>query len=72
MRNTETGTHISYLEHQGKYNGILSWLLTTDHKRIGLMYLIRLWYSFLSRHLGVLMRIELIAPGRDNNGSADL
>jgi len=39
MSNNETGNHISYLRHQGKYRGILSWLLSTDHKKIGLMYL---------------------------------
>ncbi len=28
-------THTSYLDEK---TGILSWLLTTDHKRIGLLY----------------------------------
>ncbi|MBK7979493.1 MAG: cytochrome c oxidase subunit I [Ignavibacteriae bacterium] len=48
-----------------KANGILSWLLSTDHKRIGLMYLIAISiFFFTGAILGVLMRLELIAPGR--------
>ena len=29
----------SYLEYKGKHKGIFSWILSTDHKRIGLLYL---------------------------------
>jgi len=48
-----------------KYSGILSWLLTTDHKRIGLMYLVSIMFFFLvGVILGVLMRLELLTPGR--------
>jgi cytochrome c oxidase subunit 1 len=65
MSNSETGTHISYLQYQGKYKGIMSWLLTTDHKKIGLMYLYCIIvFFFVAAILGVLMRIELIAPGQ--------
>jgi cytochrome c oxidase subunit I len=64
MSNSETGSHISYLQHQGKYKGILSWLLTTDHKKIGLLYLYCIIvFFFIAAFLGLLMRIELIAPG---------
>ena len=28
----------NYLEYQGKHKGLLGWLTTTDHKRIGLLY----------------------------------
>jgi len=64
MTNTETGSHVSYLEYQGKYKGLLSWLLTTDHKRIGLLYLYCIVvFFFVAAILGMLMRIELIAPG---------
>ena len=56
----------SFYDVETKYKGILSWILTTDHKRIGLLY----FYSILSFFLvgvvlGVLMRLELINPGRD-------
>ncbi len=64
MSNSETGSHVSYLEYKGKYKGILSWLLTTDHKKIGLLYLYCVVvFFFVAAILGVLMRIELIAPG---------
>lgn len=44
--------------------GIRSWLFTLDHKRIGLMYLYAIISFFLvGALLGVLMRLELIAPG---------
>ena len=54
-----------YEESTNKYSGILSWLLTKDHKRIGLMYLGTIIAFFLvGVTLGILMRLELIAPGR--------
>lgn len=44
--------------------GIKSWLFTLDHKRIGLMYLYAiLSFFFVGVVLGLLMRLELIAPG---------
>src|SRR5512145_1647726 len=54
----------SYLEPQGKYKGILGWILSTDHKRIGLLYLYAIMSFFLIGALiGVLMRLELLHPG---------
>ena len=65
MTDSESGTYINYLQHKGKYGGILSWLLTTDHKKIGLMYLYAvIVFFFVAAILGLLMRIELIAPGQ--------
>jgi cytochrome c oxidase subunit I len=54
----------SFWNDTGK-TGVTSWIFSTDHKRIGLLYL----YSVLSFFmvgvcLGVLLRIELMAPGR--------
>ena len=47
-----------------KNTGILSWLLSTDHKRIGIMYMITIAvFFFVAAVFGVLMRLELIAPG---------
>ncbi|MBE0674419.1 MAG: cbb3-type cytochrome c oxidase subunit I, partial [Bacteroidales bacterium] len=66
MSNPHTEGHVSYLEHQGKYKGILSWLLSTDHKKIGLMYLYAIIvFFFVAAFLGLLMRIEKFAPGQD-------
>lgn len=54
-----------YQQSTNKYSGILSWLLTTDHKRIGIMYGVTIIFFFLvGVVLGVLMRLELIAPGK--------
>ena len=46
-------------------SGIWAWLLTRDHKRLALMYFwaIIFWFS-LAMILGMLMRIELMRPGR--------
>jgi len=60
------GTHpiASFYQHQGKYRGIFAWILSTDHKRIGLLYfsLILLFFS-VAVFFGFLMRLKLIAPG---------
>jgi cytochrome c oxidase subunit 1 len=46
--------------------GVKSWLLTTDHKRIGLLYLgaITLFF-FVGGAFAVLLRLELITPRGD-------
>ncbi len=57
------GAH-SYLENTGKRKGILSWILSTDHKRIGILYLISIFSFFaVGVVLGVLMRLEMLVPG---------
>jgi cytochrome c oxidase subunit I len=62
------GEHVSYLEQQGKYKGILSWLLTTDHKRIGLLYLYCIIvFFFVAAFLGLLMRIGCIPRTPDED-----
>ena len=44
--------------------GLLSWLVTTDHKRIGILYLAGMAVFFLfAMTMAVLMRLELFAPG---------
>lgn len=55
----------SYLEFDGKGKGILSWIFSTDHKRIGILYLITMSIFFIvGVTFGFLMRLELIAPGK--------
>ncbi len=52
----------NYLEHG---RGILSWLFTLDHKRIGVMYLIAILASFfLGGIFAMLVRTELFTPGQ--------
>ncbi|QQS51382.1 MAG: cbb3-type cytochrome c oxidase subunit I [Bacteroidota bacterium] len=66
MGNENKYTHVSYLEHQGRFKGIMSWLTSTDHKKIGLMYLYAIVVFFLAAAvLGLLMRIEKMNPGAD-------
>lgn len=50
-------------------NTIASWIFSTDHKRIGIMYMYGIIGFFLvGLLLGFLIRLELIAPGRDIMG----
>jgi cytochrome c oxidase subunit I len=45
--------------------GVRSWLLTTDHKRIAIMFLIGTLVSFaLGGVYALLLRLELLTPGR--------
>ncbi len=44
--------------------GLRSWIFTTDHKRIGLLYMYCMVSFFIvAVFLGFLMRLELLAPG---------
>ncbi len=53
----------NYLTHT---TGIMSWLGTLDHKRIGIMYLISVLTSFfVAGMFGLAIRTELISPGQD-------
>ena len=52
----------SYLTSE---RGVLSWLTTLDHKRIGILYLVSvLVFLALGGTFAMIMRIELIAPGQ--------
>jgi len=55
---------ISFYESKDLFSGILGWIFSTDHKRIGLLYLISILFFFIiGVSLGFLMRLELMAPG---------
>ena len=46
-----------------KENGLLSWLLTGDHKRIATLYLISItFFFFIGGSLAGLIRLELLTP----------
>ena len=46
-----------------KENGLLSWLLTGDHKRIATLYLISItFFFFIGGALAGLIRLELLTP----------
>jgi cytochrome c oxidase subunit 1 len=47
-----------------RHRGILGWILTTDHKRIGILYLITMSVFFLTAvGFGFVMRLEMLTPG---------
>jgi cytochrome c oxidase subunit 1 len=53
----------SYLDQQGKHKGLLGWLTSTDHKRIGILYLVCIVVFFLvGASIGGLMKLELLQP----------
>ena len=55
---------LNYLEDKQGRKGIWAWVLSTDHKRIGILYLVCIAAFFVvGALLGLLMRLELIAPG---------
>ncbi|MBS1811056.1 MAG: cytochrome c oxidase subunit I [Acidobacteria bacterium] len=57
------GEHKSFYEEGGK--GIMSWVYTLDHKRIGLMYLVSVLLMFaLGGLMALLVRFELLSPGK--------
>ncbi len=59
---TTTDPSVNYLNHE---KGLRSWLMTLDHKRLGLMYM---WSTFVAMLLGgafaLALRFELFAPGQ--------
>jgi cytochrome c oxidase subunit 1 len=59
-RSTSGGDN--YLTHD---KGILSWIFTLDHKRIGVMYLFSVLTAFaLGGFFALMVRTELLTPGR--------
>src|ERR1039458_8547400 len=49
-----------------KENGLLSWLLTRDHKRIAILYLITTTFFFIiGGAAAALIRLELLTPADD-------
>jgi cytochrome c oxidase subunit I len=59
----EVRTEPNYLNAK---EGVLSWLLTTDHKRIGLLYVASVTVLFfVGGFFALLMRLELLTPPSD-------
>ena len=54
---------VTYLNHE---HGVASWLLTKDHKRIGIMYLLVVTLAFfLGGFFASGIRLELATPAGD-------
>jgi cytochrome c oxidase subunit 1 len=64
-----TSPPIRFRSHEHYLNwtyGIKSWLLTTDHKRIGVLYLISITlFFFLGGAAATLIRLDLLTPQGD-------
>jgi cytochrome c oxidase subunit I len=67
MKAEKLEPHITPRQHYLNVEyGIASWLLTTDHKRIGLLYLVSITFMFvIGGSAAVLFRLELMTPAGD-------
>ncbi len=60
------GVPIERENYLNKEYGISSWLLTTDHKRIALLYLLSItFFFFIGGFFALLIRLELLTPAGD-------
>ena len=60
---TVAAPRVTYLNHE---HTVASWLLTKDHKRIGIMYLLVVTFAFfLGGLFASMIRIELATPAGD-------
>ncbi len=54
----------NYLEVKGRWNGIFAWIFSTDHKRIGILYLVSIAAFFITAAtIGIFMRLEQLTMG---------
>ncbi len=57
--------YLPYYKAESRFRGIFSWVFSTDHKRIAILYLVTITAFFLvAVILGFLMRIELMKTGK--------
>jgi cytochrome c oxidase subunit 1 len=55
---------LEHTSHAGRRSGIVDWITTTDHKRVGILYIVMAMVFFVaSGILALVMRAELAAPG---------
>ena len=65
MQIDHAANEANYLTYKGKYKGLLGWIFSTDHKRVGLLYLYSMMTMFIvGVSLGLAMKFELLAPGK--------
>jgi cytochrome c oxidase subunit 1 len=56
--------HAAAAPHEKPRTGILKWLLTTDHKLIGVMYIwVAFFFFVVAGAFAMVMRAQLMAPG---------
>jgi len=62
---SNTNTYESYLDYKGGKKGIWAWITSTDHKRVGLLYLMGMSTFFVVGILiGLIMKLEMLTPGK--------
>ena len=60
------GQTIERENYLNKHYGVGSWLFTTDHKRIALLYLLSItFFFFIGGFFALLIRLELLTPAGD-------
>src|SRR6266536_6191568 len=63
---TATAQPVERENYLNKEYGVGSWLLTTDHKRIALLYLASItFFFFIGGFFALLIRLELLTPAGD-------
>src|SRR5512147_1474971 len=63
MSTHATSADSNYLEYQGRHGGLLGWLLSTDHKRIAILYLVSMvTFFFVGVSAGFIMRLVQLTP----------
>jgi cytochrome c oxidase subunit 1 len=59
----ENPESISFYQSQGKFRGIPGWIFSTDHKRIGILYLVTILSLFFTAvGMGFTLRLQMLAP----------
>ena len=54
---------LDFYHEKTRFKGIFGWIFSTDHKRIGILYLVTIISFFLvGMAIGVLMRLEMLNP----------
>ena len=54
----------NYLEVKSRWSGIFAWIFSTDHKRIGILYLVSsLTFFVVAATIGIFMRLEQLTMG---------
>jgi cytochrome c oxidase, subunit I len=60
---TVADTVPDFYHEKTRFKGIFGWIFSTDHKRIGLLYLfVVITFFLVGMTLGVLMRLEMLTP----------
>ena len=63
MTTATAAGELDFYHEQTKFKGLFGWIFSTDHKRIGILYLVTIISFFLvGMAIGVLMRLEMLNP----------